>query len=87
MDFALTEEQQMLKTNVRSFLEKEIAPVVDEHEKQGALTREATVSFIQQLMPFGYLVGFLPEQYGGSVLEAKTNGVLLEELARTWAGL
>jgi glutaryl-CoA dehydrogenase (non-decarboxylating) len=64
MDFALTEEQQMLKTNVRSFLEKEIAPVVDEHEKQGALTREATVSFIQQLMPFGYLVGFLPEQYG-----------------------
>ncbi len=86
MDFALTEEQMMLKTNVRSFLEKEILPVVDEYEKQGALTKEATVSFIKQLIPFGYLVGFLPEEYGGSILEAKTNGVLLEELARIWAG-
>jgi alkylation response protein AidB-like acyl-CoA dehydrogenase len=86
MDFALTEEQMMLKTNVRSFLEKEILPVVDEYEKRGALTKEATVSFIKQLIPFGYLVGFLPEEYGGSILEAKTNGVLLEELARIWAG-
>ncbi|UCG84311.1 MAG: acyl-CoA dehydrogenase family protein [Dehalococcoidia bacterium] len=86
MDFALTEEQMMMKTNVRSFLEKEILPVVDEYEKQGALTKEATVSFIKQLIPFGYLVGFLPEEYGGSILEAKTNGVLLEELARIWAG-
>ena len=87
MDFALTEEQQMLKANVRNYLEKEIVPLVDEYEKQGALNRDATISFIQQLMPFGYLVGFLPEQYGGSVLEAKTNGILLEELARAWAGL
>jgi len=86
MDFALTEEQMMLKTNVRSFLEKEIQPVVDEYEKQGALTKEASVSFIKRLLPFGYLVGFLPEEYGGSILEAKTNGVLLEELARIWAG-
>ena len=86
MDFALTEEQLMLKTNVRSFLEKEILPVVDEYEKKGALTKEATVSFIKRLIPFGYLVGFLPEEYGGSILEAKTNGVLLEELARIWAG-
>ena len=87
MDFALTEEQTMLKTNVRSFLEKEIMPVVDEYEKRGALNKEDTVSFIKRLIPFGYLVGFLPEEYGGSVLEAKTNGVLLEELARVWAGL
>ena len=87
MDFALSEEQMMLKTNVRNFLEKEIVPVVDEHEKQGALTKEAAVGFFKRLMPFGYLVGFLPEQYGGAILEAKTNGVLLEELARAWAGL
>ena len=87
MDFALTEEQMMLKENVRNFLEKEIVPIVDEHEKEGPLTKEAAVAFIRRLMPFGYLVGFLPEQYGGSVLEAKTNGVLLEELARAWASL
>ena len=87
MDFGLTEEQQMLKTNVSKFLDKEIVPVVDEQEKKGALDKETAVSLIQQLMPFGYLVGFLPEQYGGSVLDHKTNGILVEELARVWASL
>ena len=87
MDFALTEEQPMLKTNVRNFLDKEIVPIVDEHEKQGALTKDTATSLFKRLMPFGYLVGFLPEEYGGSIIEAKTEGVLLEELARAWAGL
>jgi alkylation response protein AidB-like acyl-CoA dehydrogenase len=87
MDFDLTEEQQMMKANVRSFLEKEVAPVVREYEKKGALDKDEAVSFIRRLMPFGYMVGFLPEEYGGSPLGFKTNGILLEELARTWAGL
>lgn len=30
MDFDLTEEQKMLKANIRNFLEKEIVPVADE---------------------------------------------------------
>jgi alkylation response protein AidB-like acyl-CoA dehydrogenase len=87
MDFDLTEEQKMLQSNVRSFLEKEIAPIVDEQEKKGPLDKETSVALIRQLMPFGYLVGFLPEQYGGSVLDHKINGILLEELSRTWSSL
>ena len=87
MDFSFTEEQQMLKASVRNFLEKEIAPVVDAHEKKGALTKAETVAFIRQLLPFGYLTGFLPEKCGGSQLEAKTNGILVEELARVWGSL
>jgi len=87
MDFSFTEEQGMLKTSVRNFLEKEIAPVVDAHEKKGPLTKKETVGFIRQLLPFGYLTGFLPENYGGSQLEAKTNGILVEELARVWGSL
>jgi alkylation response protein AidB-like acyl-CoA dehydrogenase len=87
MDFDLTEEQQMLKTNVRKFLDKEIVPIVDEQEKKGPLDKETAVSLIRKLMPFGYLVGFLPEEYGGSVLDHKTNGILVEELARAWGSL
>jgi alkylation response protein AidB-like acyl-CoA dehydrogenase len=87
MDFDLTEEQKMLQSNVRSFLEKEIAPIVDEQEKKGPLDKETSVALIRKLMPFGYLVGFLPEQYGGSVLDHKINGILLEELSRTWSSL
>ncbi|TET88340.1 MAG: acyl-CoA dehydrogenase family protein, partial [Dehalococcoidia bacterium] len=77
----------MLKTNVRNFLEKEIAPVVDELDKKGPLDKETTVSLIQKLMPFGYLTGFLPQEHGGSELDNKTEGILVEELARVWASL
>ena len=87
MNFSFSEEQQMLKSNVRKFLDTQIAPVVDEHEKKGPLTKEETTAFIQQLMPFGYLLGFLPEDCGGSQLEAKTNGILVEEMGRVWASL
>lgn len=87
MDFDFTEEQQMLKASVRNFLEKEIAPVVSDHEKKGPLTRAETVGFIKKLLPFGFLSGLLPEKYGGSQLEAKTNGILIEELSRVWGSL
>ncbi len=50
MDFDLSEEQQMLKTAVRDFLEKEIAPQVTEYERKGPLTRPEAIAFIKQLM-------------------------------------
>ncbi|MBE0415429.1 MAG: acyl-CoA dehydrogenase family protein [Dehalococcoidia bacterium] len=87
MDFELTEEQKMLKTNVRDFLEKEIVPIVDEHDRRGPMTREEAVGFIKQLMPFGYYIGQLPEEYGGSSLDNKTYCILMEELGRAWASL
>lgn len=87
MDFDLTDEQQLLKSNVRAFLEKEIAPQVAEYEQKGPLTREETISFIKQLMPWGYYNGQLSAEYGGSDLDVKTHGVLIEECARVWAGL
>jgi len=87
MDFDLTEEQKMLRTNARDFLEKEIAPVADEYDRKGPLTREEATGFIKQLMPFGYYIGTMPEEYGGSGLNHKTHGMLVEELSRVWAGL
>lgn len=87
MDFDLTEEQQLLKTTVRAYLENEIAPQVNEYERKGPLTREETISFIKQLMPFGFYNGRLDEDCGGSNLDAKTYGVINEELSRVWAGL
>jgi len=87
MDFDLTEEQQLLKTNVRAYLDREIAPQAAEHEKRGQLTREELIGFIKQLMPWGYYNGRASEEFGGSNLDAKTFAVLQEELSRAWAGL
>ncbi|MBM3141503.1 MAG: acyl-CoA dehydrogenase [Chloroflexi bacterium] len=87
MDFEFTEEQRMLKKNVRDFLSKEIAPIVDERERHGPFTREEVVGFIKKLMPFGFYIGVLPKEYGGMELDRITMGVLNEELSRVWASL
>ncbi|MBI5949423.1 MAG: acyl-CoA/acyl-ACP dehydrogenase [Chloroflexi bacterium] len=87
MDFGLTEEQRLLQENVRPYLEKEIAPLVDDYEQRGPLTRAETIDFIKQLMPWGYYNGRASEDFGGANLDAKTYGLLQEELSRVWPGL
>jgi len=87
MDFDLTEEQKMLQRNVRDFLRKEIAPIVDERDRKGPLTREEAVGYIKMLMPFGYYIGHLPEEYGGMGLNFTTSAILNEELSYVWASL
>ena len=87
MDFDFTEEQTLLKQNVRVFLEKEIAPLVDDYERKGPLTRDDTIRFIKMLMPWGFYNGRASEEFGGSNLDAKTYGLLHEELARIWPSL
>lgn len=87
MDFDYTEEQKLLKAAVRDFAEKELAPQVAEYERKGPLTRAEALAFIKQLMPFGFYNGRLDESCGGSNLDAKTYGVINEELSRVWPGL
>ena len=87
MDFEFNEEQKMLKRNVRDFLAKEIAPVVDERDRQGPFTKEEAIGYIKKLMPFGYYTGTLPEEYGGMGLNATTSAILNEELCYVWASL
>jgi len=87
MDFDLTDEQKLLKAAVRDYVQKEIAPQVSDYERRGPMTRAEAISFIKQLMPFGFYNGRLDESCGGSNLDAKTYGVINEELSRVWAGL
>lgn len=87
MDFEFTEAQKELKNEVREFLEKEIAPIANERDLKGPLTREELVGFIKQLMPFGYYNGMVPKEYNGKELDATTMAMLIEELSRVWSGL
>ncbi len=87
MDFQLTEEQRMLQENARTFIQREIVPSALERDSRGPLTREETISYIKQLMPFGFYNGWMPAEYGGASLNHKTVGMLHEELSRAWAGL
>ena len=88
MDFQFTEEQKMLKSVTRDFMEKEIIPRVDEYEeKYEPLPREELLRLMKELAPLGYLGTVIPREYGGEGLDCISYGVLLEELARAWGSL
>jgi acyl-CoA dehydrogenase len=74
-----TEEHEMLRRSVRSFIEKEIAPHADEWEKEGGFP------YTQVFKRFGEL-GFLglnvPEEYGGAGADFVSTIVYAEEMGR-----
>lgn len=83
MNFELTEEQKMFQEAIRSFAEKEIAPLVDEAEK--------TSSFPVQLFPkmgtLGYLCVRYPTEYGGAGIGKIGDCVAVEEVAYHSVGI
>jgi len=87
MDFEFTNEQKKIKSEVREFLEAEIAPLANKRDLKGPLTKDELVGFIKKLMPFGYYNGMLPEEYGGKGFDATTMAILTEELSRVWSSL
>jgi alkylation response protein AidB-like acyl-CoA dehydrogenase len=87
MDFSLTEEQRILKDNTRRFLEREIAPQVEQHEARGPMDREAAGLLLKKLISFGFIAGPVPPEWGGSGLDEQSHGVMTEELWRVWPAL
>jgi alkylation response protein AidB-like acyl-CoA dehydrogenase len=77
-DFDLTEEQRMVRSTVREFAEKEILPHVEQYEREERYPLE----LIAKLVPLGFIAPMIPEEYGGSLMDVVSYGVLCEELAR-----
>ena len=84
MDFGLSEEQRIIQDSVRKFLAKEIAPLVEEYERERKLIGK---EIIKKLEPYGYASGLVPEEQGGLGLDYLTYGLMVEELSRAWASL
>jgi len=87
MDFELSKEQKMLQKSVREYLNDKIAPLVDERDRKGPLTKEETHRFLKDLEPFGYVGTLVPESLGGPGMSHIDWAIIHEELRKTWAGL
>lgn len=88
MDFMLNEEEKLVKTNARTFMEKEIIPVVDDYEKKyRPLPKELSITLLNKLIPLGYIGGLVPEDGGGGGIDYVSYAILTEELARAWGSL
>ncbi|HJV44178.1 MAG TPA: acyl-CoA dehydrogenase family protein [Bacillota bacterium] len=78
MNFSLTEEQEAVRKMVRTFVDREISPYIQEwdakgHFEQGILKRLADLE----------LMGVcIPEQYGGIGMDYNTLAIVCDELER-----
>src|SRR3972149_2148050 len=79
----LTEEQQLIVSEVRRFVDKEVIPVATELEHRD----EYPVDLIEQLKVRGMFGATIPEEYGGLNLPFSTYAAIVEELSRGWMSL
>jgi alkylation response protein AidB-like acyl-CoA dehydrogenase len=76
-DFELTESQKMVRTMARDFAQKEIAPYVQQWEKDGRYPKD----IVTRMGELGFLGAFTPEEYGGAGLDFVSYGIICEEIA------
>jgi acyl-CoA dehydrogenase len=77
-----TDEHEMLRRAIRTFVEKEVAPHVDAWEEAGRIPRELW----RRLGELGFLGLEFPAEYGGGGADFLASVVLGEEMARCRSG-
>src|SRR5258708_821412 len=83
MSVLLNEDERALRDAVRSFLDKEVAPLVAAHERG----RTFPWGLLPRLYDFGYVRGGVPEAAGGDGLSMMMQAILMEEAGRCWGSL
>ncbi len=78
MDFALSDDHQLLRQTVRSFAEQEVAPVAGELDASKAFPYE----IVARMAALGWMGISYPEQYGGAGSDTLAYAICVEELAR-----
>jgi alkylation response protein AidB-like acyl-CoA dehydrogenase len=77
MDFALSEEQQLIQAAAREFAQHEIAPVAQQLDESG----EFPGATIRKAGELGFMGIEVPEVYGGAGLDAISFCLIVEEIA------
>jgi alkylation response protein AidB-like acyl-CoA dehydrogenase len=83
MDFDLDSEHQLLRQTIRDFMEKEVAPVIEEHERE----HRFPVEIVKRLGEMGWLGIPIPEDEGGAGMDTLAYAIAVEEIGRIWGSL
>jgi len=80
---ALTEEERLLVQTVRTFIDREVKPMVRDVEH----ANEYPEKWIEQMKQIGIYGLAIPEEYGGSPVSMPCYVLVTQELARGWMSL
>lgn len=77
MDFALTQEQEILRKEIREFARNVLMPNAEKWDREGSIPDEIH----RQLAELGYAGITLPEEYGGSGMGPVAMSLVIQEVA------
>jgi len=78
MDFALSDEQELIRAAAREFCDREIVP----HARDWDRTERMDPGIVERLAHVGFLGCALPEEFGGMGLDTISYCLVMEELGR-----
>src|SRR5215212_9566712 len=78
MDFALTDEQDLIRSTARQFADEVIRPAADEN----ARNKHFDLDLVAKIADQGYLGAIVPREYGGAGLDYVTYSLVTEEIGR-----
>lgn len=80
MDFALTQEQQMMREAARAMVAAEVDPVLAAHDPDSPLPKAAMLKIYAALANLGITAPRIPEKDGGGGLRMLDYGLMFEQL-------
>ena len=83
IDDLLTEEHKLIRDSVRSYVKKEISPIIETYAQKA----EFPVQIVKQLGEIGCFGPTVPVEYGGGGLDYISYGLMMQELERGDSGV
>src|SRR5687767_14494977 len=83
LDELLTDEQKHIREAVRSYVKKEISPIIEEYAQKAEFPEQ----IVKQLGDLGCFGPTIPTEYGGGGLDYISYGLMMQELERGDSGV
>ena len=80
MDFTLTSEQEMMSNSARKMVATDIQPILDAHDPDKALPKDAVLKIMQKSAELGMTSARIPESGGGAGLSMLDYGLISEHI-------
>src|SRR5678809_1614936 len=83
LDELLTEEHKLIRESVRSYVKKEVSPIIEDYAQRAEFPEQ----IIKQLGDLGCFGPTIPVEYGGGGLDYISYGLMMQELKRGDSGV
>lgn len=83
LDELLSDEHKMVRDATRSFVKKEVSPIIEDFAQRAAFPKD----LVPKLAEIGAFGPYIPEEYGGAGLDQMSYGLMMQEIERGDSGI